>query len=169
MADGYYLPVHEDIGSCHYPVVFNNACCSWRTLAKNFGCSGAAVYIGTATDVLNVVATTVASSFAKAVTSGKCVGLALFRSQKEFPIQFGYTPYLMHGYFYTKLNNPNPRLSHHRIRERFLSAVEAAYRLPASERKSSIITFLKQEMDALSNISRRSIAKGREDRGTRPQ
>jgi hypothetical protein len=157
MADGHYLPVHEDIGACHYPVVFNNACCSWRTLAKNFGCSGAAVYIGTATDVFNLVATTVASAFAKAVTSGKCVGLALFRSQKDFTNQFGYTPYLMHGYFYTKLNNPNPQLRHNRVRERCLSAIEAALRLPESERKHSIITFLKQELEGLSNVSTHSI------------
>ena len=157
MADGNYLPIHEDIGACHYPVVFNNACCSWRTLAKNLGCSGAAVYIGTATDVLNIVAAQVASSFARAVTSGKCAGIALFRAQKEFTRQFGYTPYLMHGYVYTKLNNPNSRSSPSRVRERCLSAIEAASRLPDSDRKSSIVTFLMQELEGLSNISKRNI------------
>ena len=159
MADGNYLPVHEDIGACHYPVVFNNACCSWRTLAKNFGCSGAASYIGTATDVLNAVATNVASSFVKAVTTGKCVGLSLFRAQKEFTNQFGYTPYLMHGYYYTKLNNPNPLMSRERVGERLVSAIEAAARLPESQRKGFMITFLKQELDGFTGSLSQSMSK----------
>lgn len=157
MADGFYLPVHEDVGGCHYPVVFNNACCSWRTLAKNYGCSGASVYIGTATDVLNIVATESASSFAKAVTSGKSIGIALFRAQHGFTKQFGYTPYLMHGYFYTKLNNPDSRLGPGRVRERCVEAIAAASRLPESVRKASIITFLKQELEGLSRISHRLV------------
>jgi len=153
MADGIYLPVHEDIGACHYPVVFNNACCSWRTLATNFGCSGAAVYIGTGTDVNSFLATDVASSFAKSVTSGKCVGVSIFRALKDYPAQLGYTPYLMHGYFYTKLNNPNPRQSHRQVCNRCLYAIRAASRLPETRHKQFIIAFLRQELEGLSRIT----------------
>ena len=155
MHDGNYFPIHESVGGGHYPVIFNNACSSWRTLSMNFGCCGASVYIGTSTDVLNSVATTIASSFVKAVTSGKCVGTALFRSQKKFMTQFGYTPYLMHGYFYTKLNNPMTRHHHHRrVIQSLFSAIEAASRLPENSKgKSSILTFLRQELEGLSKIS----------------
>jgi hypothetical protein len=153
MADGIYLPVHEDVGACHYPVVFNNACCSWRTLAKTFGCSGAAVYIGTGTDVNDFLATAVASSFAKSVTSGKCVGISIFRAIKDLSVQLDYSPYLMHGYFYTKLKNPNPRHAHRQVYKRCLYAIEAASRLPETPRKQFIIAFLKQELGGLLDLT----------------
>ena len=56
MSDGNYFPMPRMVGGCHYPVVFNNACSSWRGQSMEFGCNGASIYIGTATDVLNPVA-----------------------------------------------------------------------------------------------------------------
>ena len=119
-----------------------------------FGCNGASIYIGTATDVLNPVAVIVASSFAKAITSGKSIGTALFRSQKKFTEQFGYTPYLMHGYLYTSLPNPMTRLSHQRVVERLLSAIEAVKRLPDSNKHIAAQNHLEQELSGLRNITK---------------
>jgi hypothetical protein len=146
MSDGNYFPIPQMVGGFHYPVVFNNACSSWRSQSLEFGCNGASVYVGTATDVLNPVAVVVASSFVKAVTSGKSVGIALFRSQKSFTEQFGYTPYLMHGYLYTNLANPPSRSSNPRVVERLISAIEAAKRLPNSNKHTAAVNFLEQEL-----------------------
>lgn len=154
MSDGNYFPMPRMVGGCHYPVVFNNACSSWRGQSMEFGCNGASIYIGTATDVLNPVAVIVASSFAKAITSGKSIGTALFRSQKKFTEQFGYTPYLMHGYLYTSLPNPMTRLSHQRVVERLLSAIEAVKRLPDSNKHIAAQNHLEQELSGLRNITK---------------
>ena len=68
-----------------------------------FGCNGACVYIGTSLDILNSIAISVAKSFAHHVASGRAVGPSLYRSQKQFIRDHGYTPYLMHGYIFTKI------------------------------------------------------------------
>ena len=153
MSDGNYFPIPRTIGGGYYPIVFNNACSSWRSGSMNFGPNGASVYIGTATDVLNPVAVVVAASFVKAVTSGKSVGVALYRSQMQFSQQFGYTPYLMHGYLYTNLTNPVPSRDHPRVVERLVSAMEALKRAPASEKYTAALSFLKQELSGLLNIT----------------
>jgi len=156
MSDGNYFPIPQMVGGSHYPVVFNNACLSWRSLSTNFGCGGASVYVGTATDVLNPVAVRVAESFVKAIASGKSVGTALFGSQKSFIEQFGYTPYLMHGYVYTSLPNPTPAFAHQRVVERVLSSLEAAKRLPGSDKHTAALNFLEHELSGLLTITGRS-------------
>ena len=155
MSEGNYFPIPQMVGGSHYPVVFNNACSSWRSLSMNFGCGGASVYVGTATDVLNPLAVRVAESFVKAVTSGSSVGTALFESQKSFTQQFGYTPYLMHGYVHTSLSNPTAPFSHLRVVERLRSALDAVKRLPGSNKHTAALNFLEQELSGLLNITRR--------------
>ena len=108
MHDFVYRPMPQVVGGYMHPVVFNNACSSWREFASRYGCSGASVYVGTSLDVLDSVARKVAVSFAGAVAVGKGVGYSLFRAQKEFILQLGYTPYLMHGYLFTTVR-PLPR------------------------------------------------------------
>lgn len=155
MSDGNYFPMPQMVGGFHYPVVFNNACSSWRSQSTEFGCNGASVYVGTATDVLNSVAVVVASSFVKAVTSGKSIGIALFRSQKNFTEQFGYTPYLMHGYLYTNLANPPSGSGNSRVVERLGSAIEAVKRLPNSNKHTATLNYLEQELSGLLKITQR--------------
>jgi hypothetical protein len=101
MHDFAYCPMPQVVGGYMHPVVFNNTCSSWREFASRYGCSGASVYVGTSLDVLDSLARKVAVSFARAVAIGKTVGYAIFRAQKEFIPQLGYTPYLMHGYLFT--------------------------------------------------------------------
>lgn len=108
MNDFVYCPLPQVVGGYMHPIVFNNACSSWREFASRYGCSGASVYIGTSLDVLDSLAREVAVSFARAVAIGKSVGPALFRAQKRFVQQLGYTPYLMHGYLFTTVR-PLPR------------------------------------------------------------
>ena len=84
MHDFAYCPMLQNVGSYMHPVVFNNACSSWREFAIRYGCNGASVYIGTSLDVLDSLAYKVAVSFAGAVAIGKNAGYALFRAQKEF-------------------------------------------------------------------------------------
>jgi hypothetical protein len=108
MHDFAHCRMPQVVGGYMHPIVFNNACSSWREFASRYGCSGASVYVGTSLDVLDSLARNVAVSFARAVAVGKGVGYALFRAQKEFIPQLGYTPYLMHGYLFTTVR-PLPR------------------------------------------------------------
>jgi hypothetical protein len=103
MHDFAYSPMLRNVGGYLYPLVFNNACSSWRELAMRYGCNGACVYVGTSLDILNSVAVFVATSFARYVANGRAVGPALYRSQRQFVQDHGYTPYLMHGYIFTKI------------------------------------------------------------------
>jgi hypothetical protein len=98
MNDFAYCPLPQGVGGYMHPVVFNNACSSWRELAMRYGCAGASVYIGTSLDVLDSIARTVVVAFARAVAVGKNVGYALFKAHKKFTTELGYTPYLMYGY-----------------------------------------------------------------------
>jgi hypothetical protein len=152
MCDLNYLPLPRVIGGCHHPIVLNNACSSWRALAMTFGCGGASVYIGTTTDILGAsVGVITANKFAQAVTSGKAVGPALFRSQRNLITEFGYTPYLMHGYIYTQLSNPSYTKRRRRVQQRLASAMEALARLPSSNKELAAMVFLTNELKELLN------------------
>jgi hypothetical protein len=94
------------------------------------------------------VAVPVASSFVRAITSGKSIGTALFRSQKKFTEQFGYNPYLMHGYLYTNIANPKLR-DRSRVISEIGAAIEAVKRIPNSNKEVSALHFLKQELTIL--------------------
>jgi hypothetical protein len=87
------------IGGCHHPIVFNNACSSWRALASRFSYGGASVYVGTTTEILGTsVGAATADKFVRDITLRHAAGAALHRTQKNLTTEFGYTPYLMSGY-----------------------------------------------------------------------
>lgn len=155
MGDSNYFPIPQIVGGYHYPIVFNNACSSWRNLARNFGSGKASAYIGTATDILNSFAVSVASDFVKAITSGKSVGPALFRAQRKVTAQLGYTPYLMHGYLFTDLRNPSPRLSRARVIARVASAIELNLQHSDSDATRSATSYLKRELARLLEMTAR--------------
>ena len=148
-----YLPLPRMVGGCHYPLVFNNACSSWRALASRFGCGGASVCGGTATDILGTsFGVTTANKFVSEITSGRAAGVALYRSQKNLIAESGYTPYLMNGYLYTRLDKPPVKQRRRRAMLRILDAIEAANREPASEGKPGVLKFLKDELSAFANM-----------------
>jgi hypothetical protein len=102
MTDFNYIPMPTEVGSHRYPLVFNNACSSWRELALRFSVAGASVYIGTSMDIPNSVALDVVTKFASRLAKGRALGHSLFSAQKSFISQFKYTPYLMHGYLFSR-------------------------------------------------------------------
>src|SRR5947207_9982887 len=106
MYDGAWRPLPQIVGGYHMPIVFNNTCSSWRELAMQYGCSGAAVYIGTSVPVLDSVAQNVATKFAASVAGGRGAAPSLYQSQRKFIEDNGYAPYLMHGYAFTKIQPP---------------------------------------------------------------
>lgn len=63
MFDSYYIPTPHLIADRNLPIIFNNACCSWITMSKNFIFAGARAYIGTIYDVTNAEAISVAKAF----------------------------------------------------------------------------------------------------------
>jgi len=147
-----YQPLPHVVGSGHFPVVFNNACSSWRALAIRFSCAGASVYVGTSTDILNSVGILVASRFAKESTSGRTIGSALHRSQKKLTAEFGFTPYLMNGYLYTKLGNPSLEQRDLRVQNRLADTIRALSRLPDSHGTSAAKKYLKDELRRFLNV-----------------
>ena len=115
MCDSVFLPALYELGGHKYPIVFNNACSSWRELGVRFVYAGASIYIGTSVDVPNSLATDVATRFASDLVKGKTVGHSLYKAQIGFITDMGYTPYLMHGYLFTKCvglqpANDNPKV-----------------------------------------------------------
>ncbi|PWT84461.1 MAG: hypothetical protein C5B58_04695 [Acidobacteria bacterium] len=106
MYDGAWRPLPQIVGGYHMPVVFNNTCSSWREFAVQYGCSGAAVYIGTSVPVLDSVAQNVATRFATLVSAGRAAAPSLYQAQRTFIENSGYAPYLMHGYAFTKIQPP---------------------------------------------------------------
>jgi len=60
----------------------------------------------------------------------------------------------MHGYLYTNLANPPSGSGHSRVVERFLSAIEAAKRLPNSNKHTAALNYLEQELSGLLRITK---------------
>ena len=159
MHDFAYCPMLQNVGGYMHPVVFNNACSSWREFAIRYGCNGASVYIGTSLDVLDSIAYKVAVSFAGAGAIGKNAGYALFRAQKEFVPQLGYTPYLMHGYLFTTIlplprSAPDPAMI---VAKRILEAL-ATYQAgwsddaKAKHQMEATKNFLQNELTSLKHV-----------------
>ena len=106
MHDSYYMPALHNVGGYKFPLVFNNACSSWRRFASAFSYAGASVYIGAGCDVPNSLATEVVSRFALHAARGRAAGPALFRAQKRFVKDLGCSPYLMCGYLFSCMRPP---------------------------------------------------------------
>ena len=102
MTDFNFIPTPTELGNHRYPLVFNNACSSWQELALRFSVAGACVYIGTSIDIPNPVAIDVVTKFASLLAKGRALGHSLFSAQKSYISQLKYTPYLMHGYLFTR-------------------------------------------------------------------
>lgn len=108
MSDFNFTPSIHNVGADNYPLVFSNACSSWREMVNRFSVAGASVYIGTALDIPNPIALEVAPKLIRRVAEGHTIGYSLFRAQKEFIGQLGYTPYLLHGFIFMKLKPVRP-------------------------------------------------------------
>jgi len=163
MNDFAYFPVPQVVGGYMHPTVFNNACSSWREFASRYGCSGASVSIGTSLNVLDSLARQVAMSFAHAAAIGKNIGYALFRAQKQFIQQMGYTPYLMHGYLFTTIrplphSAPPPALIVASKIIEVLAACEKSWsHEPRGKREfDATKNFLQNELELLKKMQMRS-------------
>lgn len=109
MNDFPFMPMFHQIGGYMHPVVFNNACSTWGELSVRFAIAGTSIYIGTTVDIPNPVAVEVATKFSKFILKGMTAGHSLYNAQREHIISNGYTPYLMHGYIFTKPKQTIPR------------------------------------------------------------
>jgi hypothetical protein len=158
MCDGTWRPMPQIVGGYHFPIVFNNACSSWREFALEFGCSGAAAYIGTSLPILDSLAQDVACRFAWSVVSGRAIGPSLYYAQRNFIAENGYAPYLMHGYMFTKLQPPPIRLfievmTARRLKMVYDSCAKAAAADSQTEKSkrgwNSVFHFLSDEIESL--------------------
>ena len=152
MHDGVFIPLPRTVGGYHFPIVFNNACSTWRELASRYAGAGAAVYIGTSLPVLNSLAIEVTTNFGRAVASGRVISRSLYQAQRSFIQSAGYTPYLMHGYQYTQCTPPPARLLRGLLVMRKLKiAVEQLSDCDEDERsrRQAILDFVAKEIAGL--------------------
>ena len=89
MSDSNYMPAFHNIGGYMSPVVFNNACSSWRRFTVAFTYGGASVYIGASCDLPNPLAVGAAEAFGRRVARGGAIGPALHRAQSPFTGDLG--------------------------------------------------------------------------------
>ena len=159
MHDFVYSPMPQQVGGHRHPLVFYNACSSWREMSMRYGCYGASVYIGTSLDVLNSLAIRVGTQFARDIVAGKAAGPAIFNAQKTFVRDNGYTPYLMHGYLFTAIKPlpctapPAPGLVALKIREEMDIYSSAPFDEHQKREWESVLTFLNCELNSLANAT----------------
>lgn len=108
MYDFNFVPIFHQVGGNTHPLIFNNACSTWRELAVRYSIAGSSIYIGTSIDIPNSIAIEVSTKFSKFILKGKSSGFALYRAQKEHIKNYGYAPYLMNGYIFTKTKQTKP-------------------------------------------------------------
>ena len=108
MYDFNFVPIFNRIGGNTHPLVFNNACSTWRELAYRYSIAGTSIYIGTSIDIPNSIAVEVSTKFSKLILEGKPSGFALYSAQKEHIKNYGYALYLMNGYIFTKPKQTKP-------------------------------------------------------------
>lgn len=154
MHDSNYLIAFHQVGGHRLPIVFNNACSTWHELAVRFAIGGSSAYIGTSIDINNLLAIDIVLKFTKHILSGMSLGKSLYESQKDYIKDFGYTPYLMHGFIdlhvnqYKPFNNISERF--HTILKYELESFESyAESIEGDELRDNaepIIKFLREEL-----------------------
>ncbi|WP_430422087.1 hypothetical protein [Phenylobacterium sp.] len=82
MYDDNYIPMSHSVAAHNTPIIFNNACTSWRELCSRFMFAGARAYVGTVIPVMDGEAADVARGmFVKHY--GKPLGHALWATQND--------------------------------------------------------------------------------------
>ena len=95
---GSWIPALHVVGDIRYPIIFNNACSSWIEMANRFLFAGASVYIGTTKDINTIMASDCGIKFIEFALKQKSMLFSLFRAQKTFVRELGYSPYLYWGH-----------------------------------------------------------------------
>jgi len=95
---GSWIPALHAVGDIRYPIIFNNACSSWIEMANRFLFAGASVYIGTTKDINTIMAFDCGIKFIEFALKQKSMLFSLFRAQKTFVRELGYSPYLYWGH-----------------------------------------------------------------------
>ena len=95
---GSWIPALHAVGDTRYPIIFNNACSSWIEMANRFLFAGASVYIGTTKDINTTIASDCGIKFIEFALKQKSMLFSLYRAQKTFVKELGYSPYLYWGH-----------------------------------------------------------------------
>jgi len=96
--DFSWIPAVHVVGETRYPIIFNNACSSWIEMANRFVFAGSSVYIGTTKDINTTMASNCGIKFIELALKQKSMLFSLFRAQKTFVRELGYSPYLYWGH-----------------------------------------------------------------------
>ncbi|OYU68592.1 MAG: hypothetical protein CFE28_00395 [Alphaproteobacteria bacterium PA2] len=102
MSDHNYIVAPQSIAANGTPIIFNNACVSWRELSGRFMFAGARAYVGTIVPVLDAEASEVATRvFRKHY--GKPLAHAVWAAQNEVYGDAARRPYVVSGVYPQKL------------------------------------------------------------------
>ena len=144
--DAPWFPALHAVGDTRYPIIFNNACSSWIEMANRFLFAGASVYIGTTKDINTTMASNCGIKFVDFALKQKSMLFSLFRAQKTFTGDLGYSPYLYWGH--PDISLRPTYLDTQRIkRQRILGVISGLSRLLLSSKdkhkKKTIRSFIK--------------------------
>ncbi len=156
MHDHNYISTPRSLAAEGTPIIINNACCSWHTLAKSYTYNGARAYIGT----LFPVSTSEAHDVAVKLLGkhfGKPLPAALWSSQREVYRDSVRRPYIITG-AYPQQFRISPHNVPRYIASRFSGALKEwkkhLERLGAGEERAvagikEYITFYERELAGL--------------------
>lgn len=108
MFDNNLLPLFHVIAEHNTPIIFNNACNSWKEMSKHFIFSGGRAYIGTMFEVTDIEAKELAINLFTR-HGHRPLAFALWRSQNQI-YKLTRRPYIMIGPHFTEIrpNSINP-------------------------------------------------------------
>lgn len=119
MSDDNYIVGSQSIAAHGTPIIFNNACVSWRELSGRFMFAGARAYVGTVVPVLDAEASEVATRFFRK-HYGKPLAHAVWAAQNEVYGDAARRPYVVSGVYPQKLRasaQDTPRIVLRRLQQ----------------------------------------------------
>lgn len=154
MSDNNYIALPQSVAAQGTPIIFNNACVSWRELSHRFMFGGARAYIGTVVPVLDAEAAEVATRvFRKHY--GKPLAHAVWAAQNEVYGDAARRPYVVSGVYPQKLRataQDTPRIVLRRLEteastwSNLVAADVAAQNHDAAERSRRIADYYDAEV-----------------------
>jgi hypothetical protein len=157
MFDNNYIPIPNSVASNGTPIIINNACSSWQSLAERFSFAGCRCYVGT----LFPVSTTEANDVMSGVFEkqwGKSLPHAIWSAQNATYGSSSRRPYIVTGVYCSKLRVTREEVPEH-LRNQFISGLNGSLELQRRadqsgneyQRNRAVdqIRFYKSELQAL--------------------
>lgn len=157
MWDHNFLFVPDRMAGSNFPIILNNACCSWHRLASSFIFGNARAYIGTLFAVLDAQACEIAIKLTDKYFN-RPLSVALWRAQNDVYKDSIKRPYIMVGPHFQKFhikNNDKIKI----ISDKLMAAFEMHTRALKADKteygkkiSKEVLEFLGKEIESLTKI-----------------